>query len=88
MAVAGGELREQPLVELGPRPAGDLHESELVVHDAKANGVTARDDTLLAAYLIDPGRASYANLIRALTRSLSPGCNSSPNSSATERIVY
>ena len=50
---AGGE------VVVGPRPAGDLHDAELVVHDAKANGVSARDDTLLAAYLIDPGRASY-----------------------------
>ena len=29
------------------------------MHDAKALGVTAEDDTLLAAYLIDPGRASY-----------------------------
>jgi len=31
----------------------------LVVHDAKALRVAARDDTLLAAYLIEPGRASY-----------------------------
>ncbi len=46
-------------VVVGPRPAGDLRDAELVVHDAKANGVAARDDTLLAAYLIDPGRASY-----------------------------
>jgi DNA polymerase-1 len=46
-------------VVVGPRPAGDLSDAQLVVHDAKANGVTARDDTLLAAYLIDPGRASY-----------------------------
>ena len=46
-------------VVVGPRPAGDLADAELVVHDGKANGVAARDDTLLAAYLIDPGRASY-----------------------------
>ncbi|HEX6762474.1 MAG TPA: DNA polymerase I [Gaiellaceae bacterium] len=46
-------------VVVGARPAGDLHDAELVVHDAKANGVVAREDTLLAAYLIDPGRASY-----------------------------
>jgi len=46
-------------VVVGPRPTGDLRDAELVVHDAKANGVTARDDTMLAAYLIDPGRASY-----------------------------
>jgi DNA polymerase-1 len=36
------------------RPAG-----ELVVHDAKALRLEAADDTLLAAYLIEPGRASY-----------------------------
>jgi len=29
------------------------------VHDAKALRVRAKDDTLLAAYLIEPGRASY-----------------------------
>ncbi len=46
-------------VVVGPRPTGDLRDAELVVHDAKANGVSARDDTMLAAYLIDPGRASY-----------------------------
>jgi DNA polymerase I len=37
----------------------DLRQAEIVTHDAKANHVDARDDTLLAAYLIDPGRASY-----------------------------
>ena len=40
-------------------PDDQLRNAELVVHDAKALGVDARDDTLLAAYLIDPGRASY-----------------------------
>src|SRR6476646_7480979 len=44
-------------VVIGPRPDG-LGE-HLVVHDAKALRVAARDDTLLAAYLIEPGRASY-----------------------------
>src|SRR5438552_627662 len=43
---------------------GDLesvleHAGELVAHDAKSLRVQARDDTLLAAYLIEPGRASY-----------------------------
>jgi len=33
--------------------------AELIVHDAKSLRVDARDDTLLAAYLIDPGRAGY-----------------------------
>ncbi len=40
-------------------PLEDPRDAEIVTHDAKANGVQARDDTLLAAYLIDPGRASY-----------------------------
>jgi DNA polymerase I len=47
-------------VVIGPRrPLDDLREAELVVHDAKELGVDARDDTLLAAYLIDPGRSAY-----------------------------
>jgi DNA polymerase-1 len=33
--------------------------AQVVVHDAKELRVDAKDDTLLAAYLIDPGRASY-----------------------------
>ena len=44
-------------VVIAPRPA--TVNGELVVHDAKALHVDARDDTLLAAYLIDPGRAGY-----------------------------
>ena len=34
-------------------------DGDLVVHDAKKLRVDAREDTLLAAYLIDPGRAAY-----------------------------
>ncbi|HVM68473.1 MAG TPA: 5'-3' exonuclease H3TH domain-containing protein, partial [Gaiellaceae bacterium] len=37
-----------------------LAQARPVVHDAKALRVDARDDTLLAAYLIEPGRAEYA----------------------------
>jgi DNA polymerase I len=51
-AVANGDE-----VVIGARPehvAGDV-----IVHDAKAQRAEARDDTLLAAYLIDPGRAEY-----------------------------
>jgi DNA polymerase-1 len=48
---AGGE------VVIGARPA--KVDGDLVVHDAKTLRVDARDDTLLAAYLIDPGRAAY-----------------------------
>src|SRR5215471_10740685 len=44
-------------VVVGARP--DRVEGDLVVHDAKSLGVDAVDDTLLAAYLIEPGRASY-----------------------------
>jgi DNA polymerase-1 len=46
-------------VVVSPAPLDNLGEAEIVVHDAKAQHVEARDDTLLAAYLIDPGRASY-----------------------------
>ena len=44
-------------VVIGPRP--DRLGDHLVVHDAKALRIAARDDTLLAAYLIEPGRATY-----------------------------
>ena len=44
-------------VVIGLRP--ENIDGELVVHDAKAQRVGAREDTLLAAYLIDPGRAGY-----------------------------
>jgi len=46
-------------VVIGARRLDDLRGAQLVVHEAKSLGVEARDDTLLAAYLIDPGRASY-----------------------------
>ncbi len=40
--------------------ARDLRDAEVVIHDAKTNRVAnAVDDTMLAAYLIDPGRATY-----------------------------
>jgi DNA polymerase-1 len=51
-AVADGDS-----VTVGPAPVNAV--GDLVVHDAKSLRVDARDDTLLAAYLIDPGRASY-----------------------------
>ncbi len=44
-------------VVVGQRPP--RVEGELVVHDAKSAGVDAADDTLLAAYLIEPGRSGY-----------------------------
>ena len=39
--------------------ASRLRDAALVVHDAKADRLEAADDTLLMAYLIDPGRSSY-----------------------------
>jgi len=39
--------------------AARLRDAALVVHDAKAARLEAVDDTLLMAYLIDPGRSSY-----------------------------
>ncbi|NUR76858.1 MAG: DNA polymerase I [Thermoleophilia bacterium] len=51
-AVANGDD-----VVVGPRPASI--DGDLVVHDAKGLRVDAKEDTLLAAYLIDPGRAGY-----------------------------
>jgi DNA polymerase-1 len=44
-------------VIVGPRP--ERLEGELVAHDAKALGVEAVDDTMILAYLIEPGRAKY-----------------------------
>src|SRR3989441_2635833 len=52
IAVAAGEE-----VVVGPRP--ERLEGELVAHDAKALGVDAVDDTMILAYLIEPGRAEY-----------------------------
>jgi DNA polymerase-1 len=38
---------------------GQLRDAQLTVHDAKSLRVIARDDTLIAAYLIEPARATY-----------------------------
>jgi DNA polymerase-1 len=47
-------------VVVGPRPSSKvLRGFSAVAHDAKAQRVVPADDTLLAAYLIEPGRASY-----------------------------
>jgi DNA polymerase-1 len=52
-----GAVASDDGVLVGPRPV--RAEGELIVHDAKALGVDATDDTLIAAYLIEPGRAAY-----------------------------
>jgi DNA polymerase I len=44
-------------VVVADRPA--RLEGDLVAHDAKAQRLEAADDTLIAAYLIDPARAGY-----------------------------
>ncbi|HEV8249952.1 MAG TPA: DNA polymerase, partial [Gaiellaceae bacterium] len=47
-------------VVVAPIPSNSLLQgADLVVHDAKVLRVAARDDTLLAAYLIEPARATY-----------------------------
>jgi DNA polymerase I len=53
VAVARGEE-----VVVAPRP--ERLEGELVAHDAKSLRVDAADDTMILAYLIEPGRAEYA----------------------------
>ena len=45
-------------VVVGPNPLGNLRAAQ-IAHDAKAAGIDAVDDTMLLAYLIEPGRASY-----------------------------
>jgi DNA polymerase I len=45
-------------VVVSPRP--ERLEGELIAHDAKALRVEAADDTMILAYLIEPGRAEYA----------------------------
>ena len=49
-------------VTVGPKPRDAVSvgaKAALATHDAKALRVTPSDDTMIAAYLIDPGRAEY-----------------------------
>jgi DNA polymerase I len=58
IAVAGGDGG----VVVAPRPSYKSLQGQdvaLAVHDAKTLRVGTADDTLVAAYLIDPGRAEY-----------------------------
>jgi DNA polymerase-1 len=43
-----------------PETASALRDADLVAHDAKPLRLDVVDDTLLMAYLIEPGRATYA----------------------------
>jgi DNA polymerase I len=56
VATEAGEVvvAKRPSVKLTPGS-----KAKLAVHDAKALRVAAADDTMIAAYLIDPGRAEY-----------------------------
>ena len=49
------------IVAIGGRGAASREELEVVAHDAKELrlGEPAADDTMIAAYLVDPGRAEY-----------------------------
>jgi DNA polymerase I len=50
-------LATEDEVVVGRRP--ERLDGELVAHDAKALRISAADDTMIAAYLIEPSRASY-----------------------------
>jgi DNA polymerase-1 len=57
VAVATGSA-----IVVAPRPSNRLLQgtkARVAVHDAKALRIEAADDTMVAAYLIDPGRAEY-----------------------------
>src|SRR6187551_2428912 len=52
--------KEVVVADWTPEAAAALREADLVAHDAKPLRLDAVDDTLLMAYLIEPGRATYA----------------------------
>jgi DNA polymerase I len=56
LAREGEEVVVGPWDDDGP---ARLRDAALVVHDAKAARIDAADDTLLMAYLIEPGRSTY-----------------------------
>jgi DNA polymerase I len=55
LAVASGHE-----VVVTTQPASHLRDAQVAAHDAKALRIEAADDTMILAYLIDPGRADYA----------------------------
>ena len=64
IAVENGRVavaREEVVVsDWTPETSAKLREADLVAHDAKPLRLDVVDDTLLMAYLIEPGRATYA----------------------------
>jgi DNA polymerase I len=49
----------EPVTVARESPLEDFRSAEIVGHDLKALRVAGTDDTMLLAYLIEPGRASY-----------------------------
>jgi len=64
IAVENGRValaqEEVVVADWTPEAAAALREADLVSHDAKPLRLDALDDTLLMAYLIEPGRATYS----------------------------
>jgi DNA polymerase-1 len=52
-------LAHDGAVTIAPLQLDKIREAELVVHDAKTLRVQAAEDTMIAAYLIEPGRPEY-----------------------------
>ncbi|MDQ3822304.1 MAG: DNA polymerase I [Actinomycetota bacterium] len=52
-------LAHDGTVTVAPLRREALRDAQLAVHDAKAQRVEAAEDTMLAAYLIEPGRPAY-----------------------------
>jgi DNA polymerase I len=64
IAVEGGRValaqEEVVVADWTVKAAAALRDADLVAHDAKPLRLDVVDDTLLMAYLIEPGRATYA----------------------------
>jgi DNA polymerase-1 len=64
IAVEGGRVAlaqdEVVVSDWTPEASARLRDADLVAHDAKPLRLDVVDDTLLMAYLIEPGRATYA----------------------------
>jgi DNA polymerase-1 len=59
VAVDNGRVAAASGEEVVVSPLPERIEGELIAHDAKSVGVDAVDDTMILAYLIEPGRAEY-----------------------------
>ena len=59
VAADDGRIAVATPAEVVIAPRSSPLRGELVAHDAKAIGVDAVDDTMLLAYLIEPGRSEY-----------------------------